>query len=238
MRTLLVLCMGFLAVVPRTALSRQVPSALRLRIAALDTVCYPNCAHPTEWKASLVAEFLDSAGTVLPPDAQAFYQYGADYCGGNGFGWGFAGGTGLWYLDVDGNKIKNTAGCCASCPYQSYIVGVRVMVGSAYLTSELIRVPDGGTEWMSVHAEAAPNPFDLTNSPTLTLSLPVQDDVVQVSFLSISGELVFGREYSTSEYVVHVPAKDFAENISSGVFFVVAKTSSEQFIMKVVFLKR
>jgi hypothetical protein len=230
------------AVISHSALSRQVPSSIRLSIAALDTMCYPNCAHPTEWKATLVAELVDSAGTVIPPNAQLFYEWGVDFCGGRGFGWGFAGGNGLWILDVDGNKIKNSDGCCPSCPYQSYLIGVRVFAGGSYVTSPLTRVPDGGVEWRGGHVVAAPNPFDLTNASVLTLSLPVLDPTVQVSFLSLSGDLAFRREYTAIQYfgrwVVQMPASDFAETVTSGVYFVVAKTSLREFTLKIVFIRR
>ena len=242
MRALLALCMLPLAVVSHTALSRQVPSSVRLTIAALDTICYPNCAHPTEWKATLVAELLDSAGTVIPPNSLMFYEWGADFCGGNGLGWGFSGGNGLWILDVDGNKLKNTDGCCLSCPYQSYMVGVRVTVGGVTVTSPLVRVPDGGIDWRGDHAAAAPNPFDLTRDAVLILSLPVRDPTVQVTMVSPSGDLAFRREYSAVEYfgrkVVQIRASDFAASITSGVYFVVAKTSSDQFLLKIVFIRR
>jgi len=242
MRTLLLLILVSLAVAPQSALSRQVPTTVRLSIAALDTLCYPNCDHPSEWKATLAAEVFDSAGVVIPPSSEMLYEWGVDFCGGNGFVWGFSSGLGRWMIDLDGNKIKNTEGCCTTCPYQSYLIGVRVTSGSLQLTSALLRVPDGGFQWDASHASASPNPFELTGSRILTLSLPVNEPTVQISMLSPSGDLVFRREYSAMEYygriVVQIPASDFADQVQSGVHFVVAKTATNLYMVKVAFLKR
>jgi hypothetical protein len=241
MRALPGLFLLLLAAVSPDASERQVPSSVRIRIAAIDTVCYPNCAHPTEWKTTLVAELLDSAGGVIPPDAQALYEWGTDFCGGYGFGWGFAVGTGLWSLDVDGNKIKTVEGCCPACPYQAYLIAVRVRFGDTFVTSQIIRVPDGGTQWAGAHAGLAPNPFDLSGSHVLTLSVPVEEPTVQVSILSPSGNLAFRREYTAVESfgrrIVQIRSTDFANHVTSGVYFVVVKTSVDQFVMKVSFIR-
>ena len=242
MRVLLLLTLLSLAVAVQIAWSQQVPSAVRVSIAALDTLCYPSCDHPSEWKATLAAEVFDSAGVVIPPSSEMLYEWGVDFCGGNGFVWGFSAGPGRWMIDLDGNKIKNTEGCCTTCPYQSYLIGVRVTAGSVQVMSALLRVPDGGFQWDASHASASPNPFELTSSRMLTLSLPVREPTVQVSMLSPSGDLVFRREYSAMEYygriVVQIPASDFADQIQSGVHFIVAKTASDQFMVKVAFLRR
>lgn len=242
MRALLLLILASLAVGHQTASFGQTPSAVHISIAALDTLCYPSCDHPSEWKATLAAEVRDSAGVVIPPSSDMLYEWGADFCGGNGLQWGFSAGPGRWMIDLDGNKIKNTDGCCPTCPYQSYLIAVRVTSGSVQVTSALVRVPDGGFEWDASKASASPNPFELTGSRMLTLSLPVQEPTVQVSMLSLSGDLVFRREYSAMEYygriVVQIPASDFADQVRSGVHFVVAKTATEQFMVKVAFLKR
>jgi len=242
MRALLTVSLIFLAATPRAAFSRQVPSSVRLSIAALDTVCYPSCEHPTEWKATLVAEVVDSAGTAIPPDPGMQYEWGADFCGGRGLEWGFSSGADRWTIDIDGNMAKSSEGCCASCPYQSYYVAVRVTAGNTLVTSGLLRVPDGGVEWRSEHPSLAPNPFQLTSSGILTLSLPLRDPAVQVTLLSLTGDLVFRREYSMMEYygrtIVQIPASDFADQVGSGVHFVVATSASDQFVLKVVFLRR
>ncbi len=242
MRTCLAFCLVIVVSSPPVALARQTPRSVRIQIAALDTVCYPNCAHPTEWKVTAVAELLDSSGAVLPPQAQALYEWGADFCDGAGMSWGFASGSGLWIFDMDGNKVKNSPTCCPDCPYQSYLIAVRVTGPGLQLTSRAVRVPDGGVEWSSTWASVAPNPYSPAKGEPLMLSLPLEDATVQISIVSLTGDLLYRREYPAYEYfgrrLVQVPAADLPKDLGTGVYFVVAKTSRDQHLVRVAIVAR
>ncbi len=145
--------------------SAQSPAyTVSIRLGELNTDCYPSCSHATEWLQQLYTEVRDSSGMLVPPSAGMLYDWGAEYCNGIPFQYGFATGVGLHHIAVDGNLVKNDPGCCAECAHQTYVVGVRVTIDDETFVAPRIRVPTIPV----VHALRPnyPNPFnDRTHIP-------------------------------------------------------------------------
>lgn len=112
-----------------------------IRLGELNTDCYPSCSHPTEWLQQLYAEVRDSSGMLVPPSAGMLYDWGAEFCNGIPFQYGYASGVGLSHIAVDGNLVKNDPGCCTECTHQTYDVGVRVTINDETFVAPRVRVP-------------------------------------------------------------------------------------------------
>jgi hypothetical protein len=140
-------------------ISQTLPARVEIRFGLLDTTSYPSPSHPTEWKQELIADLYDSAGHVLPPSQSYMYSWGVDFCKGFGMGFGWAAGYGLSSISPDGNKIKTEAGCCTQCPFQTYLVGVRVTIGEDLVRSKVILIPNIAVPSAAGVSLNYPNPF-------------------------------------------------------------------------------
>ncbi len=137
--------------------AQNVPVTVTIRHGDLNTDCYPSCAHPTEWLQQLSAEVRDSSGTVMTTSGMVF-NWGVDFCGGNGMQYNYATGIGLQQFAVDGNLVKITSDCCPTCAHQAFRIGVRVTEGEAIVTAAPVLIPNIPIS----HAilQNYPNPFN------------------------------------------------------------------------------
>ena len=138
--TSLLLCSVVLA--PHTVRAQTSPFRVAIRFGVLDTTSYPSLFHATEWKQQLIADLYDSAGHLLPPSASYMYTWGVDFCRGLGMAYGWAAGYGLSTISPDGNKLKSEPGCCDRCPFQTYIVSVRVRVDEDVYQADPVLIPN------------------------------------------------------------------------------------------------
>lgn len=139
------------------AAAQDVPATVTIRYGVLNTDCYPSCAHPTEWLQQLTAEVRDSSGAIMTTTGMIF-NWGVDFCGGNGLQFNFATGIGLQQLAVDGNLVKNTPDCCPTCAHQAFRIGVRVTQGEETVTATPVPVPN--IPFSHAILQNYPNPFN------------------------------------------------------------------------------
>lgn len=140
-------------------IAQTIPARVEIRFGTLDTTSYPSPAHPTEWKQQLIADLYDSAGHALPASPNYMYTWGVDFCKGFGVGFGWAAGYGLSSISPDGNKLKSETGCCALCPFQTYLVAVRVNVEDYFLQSRSVLIPNIAIPEEPAVSSNYPNPF-------------------------------------------------------------------------------
>lgn len=98
------------------------------------------------------------------------------------------------------------------------------------------------TDLEKVRLAASPNPFRLTESARLVL--PVDDPTgakASVYVVSSSMTLAYTGEYDVkTEFgnrVVAIPARDIRNNVSSGIYFVIAKTAESEYQWKVAIIQ-
>jgi hypothetical protein len=161
MKRALVLAILFWAIPLQEASAQVELYKAKIRFGALDTTSYPSPSHPTEWSQELVAELYDASGNFVPPSSSRQYTWGLDFCNGNGMQFGWASGLGVFTIRPDGNKIKNVPGCCQECPFQSYIVAVRISIEDTYVQSTSVRVPNIVIPSEHHLSASYPNPFSL-----------------------------------------------------------------------------
>ena len=146
---------------PLYCLAQGQPATVKIRFGRLDTTAYPAPGHSTEWAQELFADLYDSSGKSMPPSLNLRYDWGVDFCRGLGMLFGWASGNGLCNIRPDGNKIKNEPGCCDECPFQTYLVAVRVHLEDAYIQSATVRIPNIQIPSEPGLSSSYPNPFSL-----------------------------------------------------------------------------
>jgi hypothetical protein len=143
---------------------------VKIRFGAIDTTTYPAPGHSTEWAQELYADLYDASGNFMAPLLNSRYEWGVDFCRGLGMQFGWASGNGLCNIRPDGNKIKNEAGCCDECPFQTYNVAVRVHLEDAYIQSAVVRIPNIHIPSEPGHSASYPNPFSLRTEIRIELN--------------------------------------------------------------------
>lgn len=141
------------------AAAQTLPARVEIRFGVLDTTAYPSVNHPTEWKQELFADVYDSTGILLPPSSQYVYTWGVDFCKGYGMQFGWASGKGLYTISPDGSKIKTDAGCSDVCPFQTYLVAVRVGFDDELIESKGVLIPNISMPAATGLSLNYPNPF-------------------------------------------------------------------------------
>lgn len=225
--------------VAQNSFAQTGPFTVKVRFGVIDTTCYPNCDHPTEWSLQLLADIFDVNGDLVSPSNAYLYEWGTDFCRGFGMAYGWAVGMGLSEIHPDGNKVKNEPGCCVLCPYQTYYVGVRVTINGSTVVSPTVRIPDGSriTE-KTADLPAFPNPLKLSGDRPLVLPVrPTVQPVAAVFILTASLDLVLARDYRVVEsfgvYSISIPASELRTKVQSGVHFVVARLKEEEYRWKI-----
>lgn len=219
------------------------PFTVKVRFGVLDTTCYPSCDHATEWSLELFADIYDGSGSLVPSSPAYFYEWGTDFCRGFGIGYGWAVGMGLSMIRPDGNKVKNEPGCCQLCPYQTYLVGVRVTINGTMVTSPTIRIPDGMQTTPASAPPAFPNPLNLSSGKDLSLPMdPTTESVAAVFVFTSSLDLVLVKDYAVRElygvFSVSIPTSDLRSHVQSGVHLVVARLKGgAEYRWKVVLIR-
>lgn len=153
------------------------PATLRvtIRYGNLNTDSYPSPDHPSEWLQVLHADVRDSSGNLVALPSGTRYDWGVDFCSGNGFQYSYSTGPGLAQIAVDGNLRKNVQDCCQECAHQAYFIGVRVMIDDFWIVSNRILVPNIRIpESFELHP-SFPNPFN--DRTTIRFDLPQQSHV-------------------------------------------------------------
>ncbi|MGD1045539.1 MAG: MXAN_6640 family putative metalloprotease [Bacteroidota bacterium] len=91
-------------------------------------------------------------------------------------------------------------------------------------------------------ADASPNPFLLSNAARL--ALPVKDPSTSLAHIFIFGSslsLAFSGDYSVSEYsgskFIMVPSADLRSCLSSGIYFIIARTNNSEYRWKVAIIR-
>lgn len=197
---------------PTVRLTPQgVPMTVAIRFGDLNTDCYPSCAHPTEWLQQMVAEVRDTSGVPLTAAGKLF-NWGVDFCAGNGMQFNYATGIGLQQLAVDGNLVKITADCCPSCAHQAFRVSVRVTDGEETATAVPVLVPS----IPSSHAilQNYPNPFNAGTRIPFELS---ERSNVRLEVVDLRGRIVerlIERTFAPGRHSIDWTPRD----LSSGVY--------------------
>ncbi len=94
-----------------------------------------------------------------------------------------------------------------------------------------------------VSSDASPNPFRLMSSQQLLL--PIQDKTTaktaEVYFFSSSLSLAYSKSLSIEpagpNWVITVPSSELKSNLSSGIYFIIAKTKSNEYRWKVAVIR-
>lgn len=128
-----------------------------------------------------------------------------------------------------------------SPPYQQLANGLRIGVS---VTPPLWRsfFVDTASEISIAQSDASPNPFRLAGA--VPLWLPIQDvfaGSAEVFFLSSSLHLVYSARYAIrtelGSRVIEISAGDLRSRLSSGIYFIVAKTARQEFQWKVAVIR-
>ncbi|MBN1398080.1 MAG: hypothetical protein JXA06_08640 [Bacteroidetes bacterium] len=136
-----------------------------------------------------------------------------------------------------------------SLPYQEFDNGLtaKIFVEDTSLwrsvySEGILRDSIPGPVRFAVSLNAAPNPFRLADSKQLRL--PIQDNTAStatVYFYSSSLSLVFSKSLPVSiagaNRIIEVQSSDLVSYLSSGIYFVVAKTKKNEFRWKVAVIR-
>ena len=183
MNRALVLAILFWSIPQQEARAQVELYTAKIRFGALDTTSYPSPSHPTEWSQELIAELYDASGNFVPPSSSRLYNWGLDFCTGNGMQFGWASGLGVFAIHPDGNKIKNVPGCCQECPFQSYLVAVRISAEDIYVQSAPVRVPNIDIPTEHHLSKSYPNPFSLGTRIRFDIKEPAHVSLVVFDIL-------------------------------------------------------
>jgi hypothetical protein len=128
-----------------------------------------------------------------------------------------------------------------SPPYQQLANGWRI---GASVTPPFWRTffVDTASQLSFAQSNAAPNPFRLAG--TVPLVLPIQDPFVSsadVYFLSSSLRLVYSAQYTIQTQlgtrVIEIDSGDLKSKLSSGIYFIFAKTAHQEYRWKVAVIR-
>ena len=206
------------------ALVQAQPAIVKIRFGQLDTISHPAPDHPTEWAQELFADLYDSSGHYLPPRLDSKYTWGVDFCNGRGMQFGWATGNGLYALRPDGNKIKSDPGCCAECPFQTYLVQVRVSVQDEFIQSLPVQLPDIPIPDELGASSNYPNPF--------SSSTRIRFQVNHLSHVDLRVYDVLGRSVDVLLNLYLPPGYHMAtwqpRNLSPGIYFYRLKITGDK----------
>jgi hypothetical protein len=136
-----------------------------------------------------------------------------------------------------GTSIKNMS-------IQNLSNGLEVGFGVSNQTkwSERYLLASTETDIPKSIADASPNPFLL--SKNTRLALPVNgptSSLVHVFCFTVSMSLAFSGDYSVSNYsggnVIFIPSTDLRSHLSSGIYFIIARTDNADFRWKVAVIR-
>jgi hypothetical protein len=144
----------------------------------------------------------------------------------------------LYSLQLDlGTSINNV-------PTQNLTNGLQVGFGVSdqMKWTEQYLLASTKTDIPKSIADASPNPFLLSKSTRL--ALPVKDPSNSLAHIFIFGSslsLAFSGDYSVSEYsggkFILVPSEDLRSRLSSGIYFIIARTNNSEYRWKVAVIR-
>jgi hypothetical protein len=138
--------------------------------------------------------------------------------------------------------VTLTSAGAISPPYQQLANGLRIGVSVAPPLWRFF-IMDSSSQVSIAQSHAAPNPFRLSGA--VPLLLPIQDifsKSADVYVLSSSLHLVYSAHYAiqTSDFgnrVIEIRANDLKSKLSSGIYFIIAKTTLQEYRWKVAVIR-
>jgi hypothetical protein len=88
-----------------------------------------------------------------------------------------------------------------------------------------------------VSSDVWPNPFRITSSQQLHLQFQEVVGAVDVYFYSSSLNLAYSKPFTISNHVIAIGSSDLKSNLSSGIYFIIAKTKDREYRWKVAVIR-